>query len=188
MSIAPRDDELPRLETERLILRQLTRDDTDALFRHFSDDVVTRFMDIDSLNDPAEAAEIVAFCHDLWRQRQGCRWAIVRKVDKTLIGTCGFNTWVRQRGSRGEIGYDLSPLAWGQGLMPEALRVAITFGFRQMHLHRIEAFVDPANARSVRVLEKLGFQCDGLLRDYGFWKGRFWNEACYSQLAPEWQI
>jgi ribosomal-protein-alanine N-acetyltransferase len=71
-------------------------------------------------------------------------------------------------------------------MMPEALRAAITFGFDQILLHRIEAFVDPANWQSQRVLEKLGFHRDGVLRDYGYWKGRFWDEACYSLLAPEW--
>lgn len=59
--------------------------------------------------------------------------------------------------------------------MPEALRAVIQYGFDVLQLHRIEALVMLGNEQSVRVLEKLGFSKEGVLREYGFWKNRFWD-------------
>ncbi|NIW38715.1 MAG: GNAT family N-acetyltransferase, partial [Gemmatimonadetes bacterium] len=72
-----------------------------------------------------------------------------------------------------EIGYDLAHRHWGRGLMTEALRPMLRFGFEEMDLHRIEAGVTVGNEASARVLEKLGFREEGLLRRGGYWKGAY---------------
>ena len=92
------------------------------------------------------------------------RWVLVRKVDARAIGTCGFHRWDARHHSC-EVGYDLEPASWGQGYMAEALSTALGFGFREMDLNRVAAIVSPENAASLRLLEKLGFVREGLMRE-----------------------
>lgn len=176
--------EFPRLETERLTLRRITGDDTEAIFHLFSDRKVVRYLDFPALKQPREAKTIVAWCDEIWREGSGLRWGILRKGGEQIIGTCGFHNWV-QRDFRADIGYDLAPRYWGTGLMRETLTEVIKYGFEEMRLHRVQAMVDPRNERSQRLLERLGFTREGTLHEWRFYKGSFWTEICYSLLRHE---
>ena len=68
------------------------------------------------------------------------RWRIARKSDGRLIGTCGFHHWERHY-FRAEIGYDLAPDCWGQGIVTEVLRAAMNNGLDRMGLNRIDVIV-----------------------------------------------
>jgi ribosomal-protein-alanine N-acetyltransferase len=70
------------------------------------------------------------------------------------------------------IGYDLSRPYWRRGIMHEVLQAVIQFGFHTAHVERIQALVMPGNTASARLLEKLGFQDQGILKEYAFFKGR----------------
>ncbi|WP_342563097.1 GNAT family N-acetyltransferase [Paenibacillus sp. FSL R7-0345] len=144
----------PALETERLYIRVLKESDAAAVFRHFADEAVTRYMDIPPCRDMAEASEIIRF----HTEDSGCRWGLFDKATGQLAGTCGYHCWVKEAQSRAEIGYDLSSTWWSRGLMTEAITPVIRWGFEQMKLDLIEATIDPANERSARLLERLGFQ------------------------------
>lgn len=113
-------------------------------------------------------------------------WGIELKAEGCLIGTCGYCRWDQQH-HHAEIGYDLWPDYWGQGLMPEALGALIRFGFVRMNLNRIEATTHTENLRSQRVLEKLGFQREGLLREYYCRDGIFNHQVLFSLLSSEWE-
>jgi len=75
------------------------------------------------------------------------------------------------------IGYWIGERYAGRGLMTEAVNVLVRFAFETLRLHRIEAACIPGNTRSIRVLEKAGFQREGLLRSYlrinGFWQDHY---------------
>lgn len=75
------------------------------------------------------------------------------------------------------VGYWIGERYGGRGLMTEAVRLLVRFGFDTLRLHRIEAACIPGNVRSIRVLEKAGFQREGLLRSYlrinGFWQDHY---------------
>lgn len=176
----------PRLETPRLALRRLTQEDAPDVFHLFSDERVAKNMDIDTLTDIEQARQLIRDLDTRYHHDTGIRWGISLKGSRQVIGTAGINHWVHALGSRGEIGYDLLPDFWGQGLMPEALRPILHYGYTDLGLHRIEAMVNPNNERSMRVLIKLGFQREGILRDYGYWRGRFWDQVCFSLLKGEW--
>ncbi|MBO7748138.1 GNAT family N-acetyltransferase [Paenibacillus sp. MWE-103] len=81
------------------------------------------------------------------------------------MGTCGYHCWVREERSRAELGFDLAKPHWGKGLMREALKPVIAFGFERMGLDRIEATVDPKNKRSLALLNKLNFELAPALRE-----------------------
>ncbi|WP_379162829.1 GNAT family N-acetyltransferase [Paenibacillus sp. sgz5001063] len=151
----------PVMETDRLRLRLLTLEDNEAVFRHFSDEEVTRYMDIAPCRDIAEADEIIQFHID----DSGCRWGVFDKQRGQMAGTCGYHCWTAVPLGKAEIGFDLSRDFWGLGMMKEALIPVIQFGFEQMELEVIEATVDPDNDRSLRLLAALGYGREAELVD-----------------------
>lgn len=169
--------------TQRFVMRPLHAADAPELLALFGDPDVVEFMDIDPLQAVDEALEIVDWAGERRASGQGVRWAIRPAGEGALVGTCGFNTLERDRGRRGEVAYDLAREHWGQGVMSEILPELLEFGFQGLGLRRIEAFVTPGNAASCRLLERHGFALEGTLRDYGFWKGRFWDQLVFGRLA-----
>ncbi|MFB9331108.1 GNAT family N-acetyltransferase [Paenibacillus aurantiacus] len=151
----------PALSTKRLRLSLLTLADAEAVMRHFGDERVTAFMDIPPCRSITEAEEIIRF----HLEDTGCRWGLFNRLDGELVGTCGYHCWEERAPSHAEIGFDLSPAYWEQGLMLEALRPVLAVGFEGMGLAYIEATAEPANERSARLLAKLGFEEAEALRD-----------------------
>ena len=179
---------MPTFETDRLVLRQANSDsDLDALFELFADPEVARYTDTGPFESLSDAVEVMDWIDGIFTQRQGIRWALsLKAADDILIGTAGYNQWHRWNNSA-EIGYDLAQRHWGQGLMIEALEPLLGFGFEQMALNRIEADVTDGNEASMRVLPKLGFQREGLLRQRGLWKGAYHDVWLFSLLRSDWQ-
>ena len=174
------------LETEHLHLRPLTLDDANFVFQHFSDPAVTHYLlDEPPLTDYEQAKALIEFYLEPEHESYN-RWGIVLKAASRLIGTCGFRRWDR-RNFRAEIGYDLGQAYWGQGIMTEALRAAIRFGFEQMELNRIEAVIYVENSRSIRLLQRLGFRQEGLLRNYHYLNSQFYDHWLFSLLKREWR-
>ena len=142
----------PRFQTPRVNLRLLTAEDADAVYRHFADPEVTAFMDIEPVTRLEEAEEIIRF----HVEDTGCRWGLFCRATKILVGTCGYHCW-RPAEATAEIGFDLAKAYWGIGLMREVLPPVLEVGFGRMGLTRIEATVETANVRSIRLLEALAF-------------------------------
>lgn len=187
METLPWLKEFPRLETNRLILRRVVPADVEDILRHYSQEAVTHFLDIESIHTLEEAERIIQFFERGYQQERWMRWGIELKENGRLVGTAGFNNWECHRGHYGEIGFDLSSEYWGQSIMVEALTTLIRFGFEEMRLNRIEALVMLHAEQAMNVLEKLGFMPEGIRREYGYWKGRYWDELCYSLLRREWE-
>jgi ribosomal-protein-alanine N-acetyltransferase len=176
----------PNLESERLRLRQLTTSDADFVFRHLSNPSVTEYlMDEPPLAELSQAQEIIDFYRDPESKTRN-RWGIELKSDKQLIGTCGYHKWDK-RYFRAEIGYDLNPSFWGQHIMTEALGIVIKNGFEAMGLNRIGALVYIENVRSEKLLLKLGFQKEGILRDYFYLNGKFYDHSLMSLIKSDWK-
>nr|HET6904382.1 GNAT family protein [Ktedonobacteraceae bacterium] len=116
-----------------------------------------------------------------FEQKERFRWGIALKDSDTIIGTGGYVAW-NHIWYNAELGYDLARPYWGQGIMTEAVRAMIQFGFEHMGLHRIEAEVMPENTASVRLLRKLDFQEEGVLHERSFWKGGFHDLAIFALL------
>ena len=105
--------------------------------------------------------------------------------DDRIVGTCTlFNLDARNR--RAEIGYALARDSWGQGLMSEALGALIAYAFGPLGLTRLEADVDPRNAPSIRIVEKLGFVREGLLRERWHVGGEAQDSLMLGLLRREW--
>ena len=171
------------LTTPRFTLKPLEIADADGLFVHLSDAAVVEYMDIEPHADVAEALDVIDWARGLRGRGAGVRWAIRERGGGAFVGTAGFNTLVWERGCRGEAAYDVSRRYWGQRVMDEVLPVILGFGFGPLGLRRIEAMVTAGNAPSCRLLERHGFEREGVLRDHAFWKDRFWDQVVYGRLG-----
>ena len=159
---APREGGLPTLRGSRVHLRHLTTDDVDDLHAIFSDPEVARFLAIRCQTSREMTEEFLAGIHEGFHTRTLFQWGIEsggRIVGTTTLGGLDWDN------RRAEIGFALARTAWGRGLMLDALAAVLDHAFGELGLHRIEADVDPRNAPSLRVLEKLGFRREGYLRE-----------------------
>ncbi|MDH4214222.1 MAG: GNAT family N-acetyltransferase [Candidatus Thorarchaeota archaeon] len=180
-----RSSPFPILETQRLILRQLTVDDSENWFKNLSDDEVAVLIGMEPLENVEESKSIIKSFSDRYEKRNGIAWAIVLKEDYTFIGTCSYEKIDKENRS-GEIGYDLLKEYWGRGFMTEALRIIIEYGFENLNLNRIEAHTAAINMASRDLLRRLGFSEEGISRDSSFFRGEFRDDCYYSLLRREW--
>lgn len=176
-------DPFPTLDTPRLLLRALTQDDFDTLLRIQTDPRVIRYFGRAALTRE-QMQERMKLIFDGIRDGTSVRWGLELRETGALVGTCGFWRWNKEH-HFAEVGYELTPEAWGRGLMPEALRTLCRYAFEKMGLHRVEATVDPENAASIRTLEKVGFVREALLRENWFFDGRYTDSGIYGLLASD---
>lgn len=152
------------LETSRLVLREFADHDAPAVQAYAGDAEVVRHLDWGP-NTPEDTAAFlsVARASRGAMPRTAYHLAIVLKATDRLIGGCRI-TIRRPTHGDGDVGYVLDRSHWGHGYTTEAMRALVTFGFGRLALHRISATCDVDNHASARVLEKLGMQREGRLR------------------------
>lgn len=176
----------PTLTTPRLTLREFTTADAPALFRIRGDVRVTRMNSGQPMKTMDEAHELIDKALKAFEDKRRLDWAIVLKdqPEAGVIGRVGYNYWLRQD-RRASIGYDLAFRYWGNGIMTEAVRAIVAFGFGRMNLNRVEADADADNIGSIRVLEKVGFKREGLQEDQYFEWGEFHNLVLFALLRRD---
>lgn len=158
----------PELVTPRLTLREITADDADWYLEHFSRPEIVRGQGYPAPADrDAALAELHRYVLDLFAARAGVRWGIALRGERRLIGSAGFYKWVDEPVPAAEVGYDLDPAWWGKGLMSEALEAMLELAFERMGLERVDAYVLADNDRSLRLLDRLGFEREALLTAHG---------------------
>ncbi|MEJ7598918.1 MAG: GNAT family protein [Kofleriaceae bacterium] len=151
---------IPTLDGDRIRIRPHRTSDRDALFGLYSDPALMRYWGFPPWTEVAQAD---AYLAPLLDGPAHYPWAIARRDDDVLVGTATLFA-IRLDQLRAELGYLLAAAEQGKGLAAEATRLVLRFAFEQLGLERIEADVDPRNLPSCRLLERLGFQREGLLR------------------------
>ena len=176
------------IKTPRLTLRDTRKSDAPAVFSIFSNPQVTEHYDCKPFTDEAQAENWV----DTYRSAYSAdkieffRWAITDNTDE-LIGSCGIHAINPDYYSL-EIGYELHPDHWGMGLATEAVKGMLSYCFKvdfTFPINRVAATTDLNSPRSISVLNKLGFQEEGVLREYGYWKDRFHDVRLFSLLRKD---
>jgi len=167
----------PTLTTARLTLRRLTPDDAEALFPAMSDPAVMRWW---SRGPFAAVEELRGYFADM-RARQRV-WTAVRTGGSAAIG---FVYVGEKRPGVGEIGYLFAPATWGSGVAREAVEAVVAQVFGE-GMRRIFADIDPEAVASARLLERIGFTCEGRLR--GEWETHIGvrDTLIYGMLRSEW--
>lgn len=176
---------LPTIRTSRLVLRTITPDDVDAVFRIFGDPELTRHWGHPTLADRAAAETLVDEIRAGAASGELFQWGITPVGTADLIGTCTLASIDRQH-RRAEIGAALGPEHRGRGYAEEAGRAVIDHGFGELDLHRITADVDPRNAPALRLVERLGFREEGLLREHYRQHGEWQDGLLFGVLKREW--
>jgi len=177
----------PLLRAQRVVLRQLRGEDAGALVEIFSHPEVLRYWGGAALLSELAAREFIGSADGLRAQNVLHVWGIARADDDRILGTATL-AQVDIRNKRAEVGYALGRDHWGRGYMAEALPVLIRHAFDTLELHRLEADVDPRNGPSVRILERLGFQREGFLRERWVINGEIQDSLMFGLLRPDWQL
>lgn len=145
----------PNLESERLNLRQIKIEDLNEFFILKSDERLLKYYDAKAKT----YEETRQFLHKInvgMRKNEWILWGITPKDDNKLIGSiCFWN--ISEEQSKAEIGYELMFDWQGKGIMQEAIKVVIEYGFRSMKLQLIEALPNPNHLKSVKLLQKNNF-------------------------------
>ncbi|MEO6921075.1 MAG: GNAT family N-acetyltransferase [Collimonas sp.] len=172
----------PDLAHELVYLRPLTRADAPAWYvyltlPHVLEHTSWQLHSIDDLLQKFDALESADPASEL-------RFAIVLRSSGALVGTIGFHS-LSLLNLTAEIAYDLAPEVWGRGVAPSACMAMVDWAFARLGAVRVQATALDSNTRTVRVLEKSGFQREGLLRNFRMVRGESRNFWIYARIRPD---
>jgi ribosomal-protein-alanine N-acetyltransferase len=171
----------PNLETERLLLRRVNENDANEIFALRSNPETMKYIPRPLVKSIDDALEHIAMIDAKIESNEGINWAITYKDNPKLIGIIGHYR-IKPEHFRAEVGYMLLPEYNGKGIISEAIKEVVNYGFNAMKLHSIEAIIDPENFGSERVLQKCGFVKEAHLKENEFYEGRFLDTVIYSIL------
>ena len=171
------------LKTERLLLRPFQLKDVDDVFEYARDPEWARYLPHLRLPYTRRDAEEFVADRVLDRSETHSLWAIV--LEEKVVGGIGLPIDERRRIA--ELGYSLARQHWGEGIMPEAARAMVDWGFEEHRLAKVYSFSDSRNTRSLRVMEKLGMTREGVLRSHGVTRDGRADFEYYGLLREEWE-
>jgi RimJ/RimL family protein N-acetyltransferase len=149
------------IETDRLFLRQPIIEDVEAIFERYAQDLeVTKYLTWKPHQSIAQTQNYINSCILAWTDNSSFPYVLVRKKDNQLIGMAH----IRLEKYKMNLGYVLARSEWGKGYTPEAVQAIVDWGLKQEDIYRIWAVCDLENYASVRVLEKVGMQREGILK------------------------
>lgn len=172
------------LTTPRLLLRPLREEDAEPLFAIWSDAEAMRYFSFPAMTDFGQAKDRIASKLKTAADGQDFICVVELKTTGEVVGDCAlFNASEQCR--RTEIGFSSQRRHWGNGYMGEAISALVEHAFGALHLRRIEADIDPRNVASARLLERLGFLREGLLRERWIVGDEVSDSALYGLLASD---
>jgi len=176
------------LETPRLILRRMYREDAPAVFENWaSDDCVTAFLTWPTHQSVKDSEGYMCFLEELYPSPDSYQWGIVLKDGGKLIGNISV-VHLDEKIESAELGWVLGRSYWGQGIMPEAAKAVRDFLFDEVGVHRVAARHDVRNQKSGRVMQKIGMQYEGTLRAAGKNNQGICDISCYSILKEDTRV
>jgi [ribosomal protein S5]-alanine N-acetyltransferase len=174
------------IETERLWLRIATPEIYKEVFENYKQEEATAFFGFNSEERFLE--EKKKHTGGMTTHRTSfVSFHLIEKNTGRVIGDCGFHTWYLLH-SRAEIGYGLREEGdKNKGYMKEAIQAVINYGFYEMGLNRIEAFVHPANTPSLKLVAALGFRQEGYLKEHYCKDGVIEDSLVFGLLRKEFE-
>ena len=173
-------------KTGRLLLRKVTPEILEHIYGSFSEEEQMAYLGFDTKEELKK--EKLKFKEGLsTHNRKFLYFKLFDPVLQNIWGWCGYHTWYTDH-DRAEIGYGLfSNDLKRQGLMTEAMRFTLDYGFNNMNLHRVEAFIGSNNEASLKLAAKFGFQNEGVLREHYFYEGRHEDSEAFGLLKSEYK-
>jgi [ribosomal protein S5]-alanine N-acetyltransferase len=174
------------IETRRTLLRLVEPPDLPALMQVNGDDEVTRFLPYATWGSLADAQAWYERVMALHASGSALQFVLIEKETAQAVGTCLLFRH-DEKSRRAELGYVLGRRRWGRGLMNEALHALIGHAFQALDIRRLEAEVHPENLASARLLERIGFAREGLLRQRWVAAGRPYDVIAFGLLRHEYR-
>lgn len=172
------------IKTDRLVLREFTHDDYEALHRGASNLNVVRYMTWGP-NTEKDSKAFIQYAVQSQIVKPRVTFQLAITLEGEVIGGCDFNI-ISDEHKEGEIGYLLDEPYWGRGYATEVARALIEYGFKEHDMHRIIAKCDARNEASFHVMEKNGMKRDGCLREHRKTREGRRDTLIYSILRHEW--
>ncbi len=169
------------LETERLLLRRVSKDDLNEILELRGNPETMKFIPRPLVKTEEDALNHFKMIDEKIEKNEGINWAITVRGNPKLIGIIGHYR-IQPENHRCEIGYMILPQYKGQGIVTEAIKAVLEYGFEDMNMHSIEAVIDPDNIASERVLQKNGFVKEAHILENEYYDGKFWDTVIYSIL------
>lgn len=177
----------PTLELDNnFLLREHVAEDTLAFFQYYTDPEVAKYILATNPKTIDEAHAEIMYCRNLFYQKMGIYWSIVRKDNNQMIGAIGL--YINNHHHRAEICYDLSRDYWGQGITTKAIRKVLAFSFNHIGVNRVEALTMKENDPSRALLLKTGFIHEGTLANYRYFQNESHDVEMYGvtqQMLPK---
>lgn len=176
--------QLPDIETSRLLLREQKLSDAQVLFQLRTNTEVMRYIDRPWPKNVKDSEVVIQTINEQFVKGMNLIWAInLKEIPDQMIGNLGY--WRTDLANhRAEIGYMLHPDHWRKGILSEALRAVIDFGFNTLGLHSICANINPGNDASRQLLLKHGFIKEAYFREDYYYDGKFLDSEIYGLLTP----
>jgi RimJ/RimL family protein N-acetyltransferase len=156
---------VPKLETERLLLRAFTEEDFEDYARTCADPEVMHYIGEGRPLTRLEAWRQLASIIGHWHLRGYGLWAVEEKSSGKLVGRVGFYNPAGWPGF--ELGWTLAREAWGKGYATEGARRALRYAFTEMGREKVISLIAPDNVASVRVALRLGEKLEGQTEVFG---------------------
>jgi ribosomal-protein-alanine N-acetyltransferase len=170
------------LKTERLLIRPFSPGDVHDVFEYAQDPEWGRFL---PLPQPYTSKDAEVFVAGQVAEVRADRVAFAIELDGRVVG--GINLTIDAAKGTAEMGYSVARNRWGQGLIPEAAREVVRWGFETQNLKKLSAFADSRNKQSFRVMEKLGMTREGLSTKQAFIRGERVDNVFYGLLREDWE-
>lgn len=171
---------------DHFALREHAITDAAAFLHYFSKPSVNEFnIASPSPTSLGDAQDEINYCRSLYYEQKGIYWSLEQRDNHRMIGAIGIH--FRPPACHGEIHYDLDDAFWGQGLMTQAMHVALTHCFVTQAMDRLEARTLRNNPGSIRVLEKCGFRFKRTISDYASYNGNLYNIDVFQLTARQYR-
>ena len=172
--------------TDRLILRKFTQESFDAIYSDMSQEEQLDILGLNSIEKLLEEKEKYKKGLSTYNKKF-LYHQLIDKKKSAIIGWCGFHTWYTDH-NRAEIGYGLFDNNYkSKGIMSEAIVSIVNYGFHNMNLERIEAFVSPNNMPSIKLLKRIKFKEEGLLKHHYFDNNKMDDSIVFALLRFEYK-
>ncbi len=159
-----------RMETGRLLLRELEISDAERLFLLDSNPEVMKYVGVKPLTTIEQTIASIKMIRQQYADNGIGRYAVIEKQSGLLIGWCGIkfiDYKINDHQNIYELGYRFLPEYWGKGYATESARKWLNFAFENLKTEVVYAYVDVENKASIHTLEKLGFENKGNFEDSG---------------------
>ena len=172
--------QFPKLDTERLVLREVREHDLEMVFSFNADPEALRYVAREYYTDIKEAVVKLESLQAGFHDHTGLIWTFALRETDEPLGYGGFFD-ISENRTEAEIGDGILNAHWGKGYVFEAVKAMTNFGFSKMDLERIFGRIDPENIPSARILKKLGYQNEGVILGDEFARGQTFDMAIWAR-------